>query len=152
MVFKISEKDWKIIKLLKMNGRMSDAEIARRLKISKTAVRWRRQKLQEKGILEIVAIVKFDKAKIPYAFVLLKLKPEVNKKDVLKFINTLLNEERVYEICEVAGTYDLKVGIFGSTLDEIFDVVNSLFRGNPIVQTMDILMGVKYWKAFEKPV
>lgn len=47
---KLSKKDWEIIKLLKKDARMSDAEIGRRIGLSKSAVRWRRINLQKEDI------------------------------------------------------------------------------------------------------
>ncbi len=53
----IDEIDSKIIHLLKQNGRMRNTEIAKKLKISETAIRKRLQRLFKNDIIQVVAIV-----------------------------------------------------------------------------------------------
>ncbi len=51
------ELDWKIIDSLRSNGRISNAEIARKLKIAEGTVRQRIKKLTDAGILRVVGQV-----------------------------------------------------------------------------------------------
>ena len=53
----IDDTDSRIIHLLKQNGRMPNTEIAKRLKVSDTAIRKRLRRLIDKEIIQIVAVV-----------------------------------------------------------------------------------------------
>ena len=57
----IDEIDSKIIRLLKQNGRMRNTELAKKLKISETAIRKRLQRLFDNEIIQVVAIVNHHK-------------------------------------------------------------------------------------------
>jgi len=57
----IDEVDSKIIHLLKQNGRMRNTELAKKLKISETAIRKRLQRLFNNEIIQVVAIVNHRK-------------------------------------------------------------------------------------------
>jgi len=57
----IDEIDSKIIHLLKQNGRMRNTELAKKLKISETAIRKRLQRLFDNEIIQVVAIVNHHK-------------------------------------------------------------------------------------------
>jgi len=54
---KIDNIDTKIIKLLQKNGRMSNTEIAKRVGVSETTVRYRMQRLIKEEYIEIAAII-----------------------------------------------------------------------------------------------
>jgi Lrp/AsnC family transcriptional regulator for asnA, asnC and gidA len=57
----IDEVDSKIIHLLKQNGRMRNTQLAKKLKISETAIRKRLQRLFDNEIIQVVAIVNHRK-------------------------------------------------------------------------------------------
>jgi len=54
---KLDDLDIKIYQLLRENGRMSDTKIAEKLGVSVTTIRRRRMRLQEEGILQIIALI-----------------------------------------------------------------------------------------------
>jgi Lrp/AsnC family transcriptional regulator for asnA, asnC and gidA len=57
----IDEIDSKIIHFLKQNGRMRNTQMAKRLKVSETAIRKRLQRLFDNEIIQVVAIVNHRK-------------------------------------------------------------------------------------------
>jgi len=148
---KLSKKDWEIIRLLKKNGRISDAEIARRLGMSKTAIRWRRINLQKRGCLMISAYLRFDKVGFSYAIVLIKLKADALKEDILKFKQKLMENPNVFEIYEIAGDYDILAGFFGEDVNSLHNVIEDAVRGESVINDYKILFGIKTLKGLEVP-
>ena len=148
---RLSKKDWQIIRLLKENARMSDAEIGRRIGLSKSAVRWRRINLQRKGCLFISAYVRFDKLNYSYAFILLKLKPEVSGDQIRVLKRKLMEHEHTFEVYEVWGDYDILVGVFGEDISDLRKSVTKLIRGEDCIHDYKVLFGIKTLKGLEVP-
>lgn len=146
---KLSKKDWQIIRLLKENARMSDAEIGRRVGLSKSAVRWRRINLQKRGYLFISAYLRFDKLGYNYAFVLIKLKPETPKNQIIEFKKKLMENGNTFEVYEIWGDYDILVGVFGEDVSDLRKNVMELIQGKSCIHDYRILFGVKTLKGLE---
>jgi len=148
---RLSKTDWQIIRLLKENARMSDAEIGRRIGLSKSAVRWRRINLQKKGCLFISAYLRFDKLGYSYAFVLIKLKPETPKNQIIAFKKKLMENENTFEVYEIWGGYDLLIGMFGEDVSDLRKNVEEVIQGESCIHDYRILFGVKTLKGLEVP-
>ncbi|WP_457753421.1 Lrp/AsnC family transcriptional regulator [Thermococcus sp.] len=148
---KLSEKDWQIIRLLKENGRISDAEIARRLGMSKSAVRWRRVNLIRRGYLFVSAYLRFDKVGFSYAAVLIKLKAAASRDEILSLKKKLMGCKSTFEIYEVAGDYDILVGFFGEDIKTLYHEIEKTLRGEECIQEYKILFGIKTLKGLEVP-
>jgi|GEM_PF-554894 len=146
---KLSKKDWQIIRLLKENARISDAEIGRRIGLSKSAVRWRRINLQKRGYLFISAYLRFDKLGYNYAFVLIKLKPEIQKKQMIEFEKKLMENESTFEVYEIWGDYDILVGMFGEDILDLRKKIAEVIHGEKCIHDYKILFGVKTLKGLE---
>ena len=58
-MYEIDDTDNKIVDLLMEDGRMNAAEIARRLggELSERAIRYRINRLQEDGIIQVIAVL-----------------------------------------------------------------------------------------------
>ncbi|ACS89627.1 Lrp/AsnC family transcriptional regulator, partial [Thermococcus sibiricus] len=108
---------------------MSDAEIGRRIGLSKSAVRWRRINLQKRGCLFISAYLRFDKLGYNYAFVLIKLKPEIPKEQIIQFKKKLMEHEHTFEVYEIWGDYDILVGTFGEDISDLRKSVVEIIQG-----------------------
>ncbi|WP_175060253.1 Lrp/AsnC family transcriptional regulator [Thermococcus sp. 2319x1] len=148
---RLSKKDWQIIKLLKENARMSDAEIGRRIGLSKSAVRWRRINLQKNGRLFISAYLRFDKIGYNYAFILIKLKPEASKEQVISFKKKLMEHEHTFEVYEIWGDYDLLVGVFGEDTSDLRKTVMEILQEENCIHDYKIIFGIKTLKGLEVP-
>ena len=148
---RLSKKDWQIIRLLKENARMSDAEIGRRIGLSKSAVRWRRINLQKNGCLFISAYLRFDKLGYNYAFILIKLKPEIPKEQVVEFEKKLMENENTFEVYEIWGDYDILVGMFGEDISDLRKRVAEIVQGERCIHEYKVLFGVKTLKGLEVP-
>ncbi|AAY81336.1 Lrp/AsnC family transcriptional regulator [Sulfolobus acidocaldarius] len=122
----LDEKDIKILKILNNNANTSDAKIAREIGLSKTTIRMRRLRLENKKILKVIGVVVLQNLGVPYADVLVKLK---NVKELRQtYIKSLLSNELIYEISEYVGEWDLLVRVFHSDpvqlKEEILTIIN----------------------------
>jgi len=57
----VDDIDAQIIKILNLNGRTPNTEIAKKLKLSETAIRKRIRKLLDDEVIQIVAVVNQEK-------------------------------------------------------------------------------------------
>ncbi len=143
----LTKRDWELIRLLREDGRLSDAELARELGLSKSAVRWRRMNLQREGYLKVAAFLRFEKLGYPYAYILLKLRAEVSRRDLLSFEKELLDNKYVFDLKEIMGNYNLLIGVFSEGLDELYREINNILMGRSYIQDYIILSGVKTLKS-----
>lgn len=140
----LDETDYQIYRVLNENGRISDTDLAERVGLSRTAVRRRREKLQEAGMLDILAVLILQEADLAYADVRIRLSPDPTTEEIEAFIDDLLYEELIYEIDEYMGEYDLLVRVWHASLKQLkryvieklqnHDVVES-YRTDPVIKT-----------------
>lgn len=117
----MDERDWKIVKLLNGNARMSNIEIATHLGISEGTVRHRIQKLLNDGVIRNFTVSLGSGAFT--SIILVKVDPEDSAGVLLKL------RSRFNEIYEFSGSYDFSVRIIAQNLDEInkaADVIRSI--------------------------
>ncbi len=143
----LTKRDWELIRLLREDGRLSDAELARELGLSKSAIRWRRMNLQNEGYLKVAAFLRFDKLDYPYAYILLKIKADISRKDLLLFEKELMDMENVFTLVEVLGGYTLLIGVFSEEREFLYREIDNILRGREYIQDYMILMGVKTLKS-----
>ena len=131
----IDANDVRIMKMLSSNGRMPNAEIARKLDMSEATVRQRIKKLIDSGALKITAQI--DTSVFPDVFIvvvgiILNVLPE----DLLEQITTLPN---VLFSFTVTGRYDI-VAVF---------VVNSRQMLSEIIESqIHSIQGVNRTETF----
>lgn len=143
----LTKRDWELIKLLREDGRLSDAELARELGLSKSAVRWRRMNLQNEGYLKVAAFLRFDKLSYSYAYILLKIKADISRKELLLFEKELVDMESVFTVVELLGNYTLLVGVFSEERELLHREIDSILRGRGYIQDYIVLVGVKTLKS-----
>lgn len=148
---RLTKKDWQIIRLLKENARMSDAEIGRRIGLSKSAVRWRRINLQKKGYLFISAYLRFDKLGYNYAFILIKLNPRSPKEQITLFKKKLMEYEHTFAVYEIWGDYNILAGVFGEDTPDLRKHVMELVQEETCVHDYKVVFGIKTLKGLEVP-
>ena len=104
-MIKIDEIDKKILKVLEDNGRMSYAELGRKLDLTRVSIRERIVKLREKGIIEKFTVVvnpeKVDK-KLSAFFEI-----DVDPNHLDEVATKLAEEERVYSLYLMTGASTL---------------------------------------------
>jgi len=149
----LSPLDWKIIDLLKHDGKLSDAEIARELKLTRAAVRWRRKRLEREGYLWVTAYLNCDKLNFPYAFILLRIAHNAGEKELSKFRAQLLGDQDIFEIYETIGDYDLLIGVSSKDLSSLKASITSILKeGADVINDYIVIFGNKTLKALRRPL
>jgi len=139
----LDELDHKILRLLFEDGRMSFAEIGRRLHVSENTVRFRYNRLVEKGVIRCVrALVDHTKLGLRNsAALMLKIDPA----HVEEVFENLKNFKEVTNIYQLSGDYDAIAVVIGYDLDHVREVVERIKKllGVNSVNTLVTLRIVK---------
>ena len=146
----LDENDYCIFKALNENGRMSDTELAERVELSRTAVRRRREKLVESGVLEVLAVVVLQEADLAYADIRIQLDQmaKADHRDAL--IEKLIDADLVYSVDSCMGDHDLFVRTWHASLGAIKSYIWCLLEDEPSVERYEITPVVKTWKAWDR--
>ncbi len=111
----IDEFDKKLLKLLKINSRMKNTELARRLNVTEGAIRKRIKKLVQANYIEKFTIeINEDKLSGTWAIVNIKIAGDMSPSQIRDKI--MENVKGIEEIYETAGDIDLIV-IFNTSGD-----------------------------------
>jgi Lrp/AsnC family transcriptional regulator, leucine-responsive regulatory protein len=146
----IDEIDYQIFRAMNENGRISDTELAERVGLSRTAVRRRREKLKEEGIIDVLAVIVLQRANLAYADVQVKLDQSSPSRHRFDLIESLVDDELVYSLDSCMGPYDLFVRLWHSTHDELKSHVWTLLENKDIIEDYEIVPVIKTWKAWDK--
>ncbi len=114
----MDEIDWKIIQNLRMNSRISNSELGRRLNLSEGAIRKRIKILQEKNIIKQFTIVSKNDGIEAIVFVRIDPKKSQYLKDY--FIR------RFEEIYEFSGRFDIALHFHCKSIEELNEKVDGL--------------------------
>lgn len=148
---KLDETDIRIYMLLRENGKMSDSEIARKLGISVTTVRRRRKRLQDEGILQIIALLLLKAANASYADVLVKFKQGIKIEEVNEFISDAIKNPRIYEVTlYIGGKYDVLLRFFEGNLESLNYHIEKFLRSSQVVERYEVNTAVGSPKAWYK--
>ncbi|MGC8542877.1 MAG: AsnC family protein [Vulcanisaeta sp.] len=149
---RLSLTDIKILEILNENGRISDAELAKKLGVSMSTVRLRRKQLESKGILKIVGVIVLKNLNIPYADLIL----HINSKKLDKYYNDylpfLLNNDYVYETTQYLNNFVL-IRVFHKDYQNLLVTINEiLLRGREIVKEYRVYVAGNTYKAWGKNI
>ena len=117
----IDEIDWSIIELLREDGRMSVQEMARRLNSTAATVRTRMRRLEENGMLRVVAVTDFAAAGFE---MLIAIGVEVDGRSAEVVGAELANLPEVFSINLVTGAYDLELLVAARDFEELSRFMN----------------------------
>ncbi|RLG04863.1 MAG: Lrp/AsnC family transcriptional regulator [Thaumarchaeota archaeon] len=112
--------DFKIIELLKKDGRMPFIEIGKEVGLSEGAVRRRVRMLQEKGVIKRFTI-EVDKGYGVSAATFLQFEPGAPPKKVVENISKVPGVEAVYEL---TGRFDALAILSASSISELNDRID----------------------------
>jgi len=133
--------DWKIIALLNDDGRMSSAEIARRLRnVSARTVKNRIDILTEHGIIKSRAIV--NPEKVGYC-VLADVFIEVDPGNVRRMAETLAGYPQISYIACATGDKDILISIRARNIKELYDFV---------IEVLGNIPGVRHTETYLLPL
>jgi len=125
----VDEVDRRLIRALQDDGRVSYADLAEVAGLSAPAVRQRVQRLQDTGVLQIVAVCDPLKLGLPVT-ALVGIKVDGDARAVADAIGAIA---QVVYVVLTAGGYDLFAEVVCHDLDELFAVINDRIRGLPQV-------------------
>jgi Lrp/AsnC family transcriptional regulator for asnA, asnC and gidA len=120
----IDEVDRRIVAALIANGRTSAAQIARAVgEVTERAVRYRLQRLMDRGVLRVSAIV--DPRAVGYE-VIADVFIEVAAGELRRVAERLVEHERVSYVAASIGQGDLSVQVCARDSDELAAIVTDL--------------------------
>ena len=139
----MDEVDKQILRVLEDIGRMSYAELGRRLDLTRVSIRERIVKLQKKGIIEKFTVVinpeKVDK-KLSAFF---EIDVEPNHLD--EVANELAKEERVYSLYLMTGASTLHMHSLLKNQDELEDfLINKIYSQKGITRVKSNIILKRY--------
>ena len=123
MLYKLDKIDEDIICLLQEDGRMSSAEISRRIGdvVTERIVRFRIDKLCRNGVIHISAFVNPDKVGFP---VLADVWITVENANVMEVARSLARLEQVSYVACSTGDWDISIQIYAHSNLELYTFVN----------------------------
>jgi DNA-binding Lrp family transcriptional regulator len=126
---KTDDKDDKIIQMLKKDSRMTNLAIARELRLTEGAVRWRVKRLLESGVIRRFTIEVSEGAS---NFAVLMVKARSETKKMMASISALNAHREAYEI---SGEYDGCVILEGSSVGEIDAKIDRIRKLKEVADT-----------------
>jgi Lrp/AsnC family transcriptional regulator for asnA, asnC and gidA len=140
-MYKPDHLDWQIIKLLVDDGRLSSAEISRKLpEVSPRTVTNRIDVLTREGIINIRAIV--NPNSVGYG-VLVDVFLEVEPGKVTEVAKRLDEFDQISYIALATGDTDIIVSVRAKEIDELYDFV---------IEKIGKIPGVRHTNTFPLPV
>lgn len=138
-------KDRKILLELDKNARQSNTQIAKKVGLSKDAVGYRINQLEEKGILSgYRTLIDFSKLRYTLNRILFKF-IDVNDKTLSELISFLKKEENVWLIGKVEGEWDFAFGYLSKTALDFYEFYEKLMtKFRKIIQSKLISQLIKY--------
>lgn len=132
----IDEVDLKIMALLQQDGRMRDAEVARKVGVSHDTVKRRRERLEREGYLKVVATINPSKFGLAHVFSLgVTLAPGSDVRDVARKLATI---DMVYFVALSLGpTHSIVATCRSSDMDKLNKLVEEL-RNWPEIERVDV--------------
>lgn len=145
----LDEEDYEIFRALNENGRMSDTAIAERVGLSRTAVRRRREKLVDEGVLRILAVIVLQEADLAYAEVGVTLETQASREKRTAFIERLLDEQLIYQVSERMNDHDLFFEAWHTDLGTLKRYIDDLLVDVDIIEDYEISPIIRTYKAWD---
>jgi len=118
---KLDLKDRKILYQLDVNSRQSNAEIAKKVGLSKDVVGYRIKKLEENGLIKgYYALIDFSRLGYFSVRVYLKLYDASPDKEK-EIVDFLIKNKKVFYVAVIEGSYDIDIGTLVKDIYEFED-------------------------------
>ena len=128
----VDDIDSQIIKILNLNGRTPNTEIANKLKLSETAIRKRIKKLLDDEVIQIVAVV--NQEKMGYVFRgNICIKTDIKKIDNVK--NELNKIDRIWYIALLTGAFDFDIEFSAKSQEELRMLIDRINKIEGVIKT-----------------
>jgi Lrp/AsnC family transcriptional regulator for asnA, asnC and gidA len=148
----LDETDWRLIELLRADGRAPFRALADALGVAETAVRARVRALESSGCMKVVAVA--DAAASGYEL-LLAVGVEVDERPALDVAEALAAIPEVFSVCLVVGTYDIELLIVARDHGHVSQLVTETIVQVPGVRrihaglAVDVLKNQPDWVPFD---
>jgi len=146
----MDEIDFRIVQQLQENGRKAYSEIAKRLNVSDGTVRIRTEKMIEKGLIRIRALVN------PFQFehhVCALVGVNLERREHKKKMEQISKLKGVVSVMNTTGRYDLFVELFVRSQKELMEfLVNEISKvdGIQATETFVYLDGTNKWMVLSQ--
>ena len=131
-MYQIDKIDAKIVNLLVEDGRLSSAEIARRIgNISERAVRYRIERMAHEGLFRVSAVV--NPKMFGYTIVS-DVWLEVDSDSILEVARKMTEYECVSYVACAIGETDVSVQVLGHSTEEIYRFITEVIGKTPGVR------------------
>jgi Lrp/AsnC family transcriptional regulator, regulator for asnA, asnC and gidA len=128
----VDDIDAQIIKILNLNGRTHNTEIAKKLNLSETAIRKRIKKLLDDEVIQIVAVV--NHKKMGYVFRgNICIKADIKKIDDIK--KELDKIDRLWYIAYLTGAFDFDIEFSSKSQEEIRMLIERINKIDGVLKT-----------------
>lgn len=144
----LDELDKKIITLLRENGRMPVQEIASRNDTTPATIRSRMSKMEDSGLLRVVAVTDFTAAGYE---LLLAIGIAVDSRPARDVANDLVKLEDVFSVTLTTGEYDIEILVAARNYNDLSAFVQEKIAIIPGIaklssgMTMDVLKYQSEW-------
>ena len=133
----LDERDYKLLELLRRDGRASYARLARELGVTESAVRKRIARLKRLGVIRRFTL-EYQAPGEVMAVILVKVQPPVQTPEISRRIMENTMVDRVYE---VTGEYDIVVMARARSTDDLNNIIEYIrgIQGVTSTYTMIVL-------------
>jgi Lrp/AsnC family transcriptional regulator for asnA, asnC and gidA len=148
----LDDTDWRLIELLRADGRAPFRELAEQAGITEAAVRARVRALEGSGCMKVVAVADASASGFD---LLLAVGVEVDGRPALEVAERLANFSEVFSVCLVVGTYDIELLIVARDHAHVAELVTRTLVAVPGVRrihaglAVDVLKNQPDWVPFD---
>ena len=141
----LDDVDWKIIRELKRDSRLSARELAKLTKISSATINRRVRRLEDSGVIEgyTLSLNQEKLGKETLAYLLIRTKPGA---DYTVMMDDIVKHEEVEDIGAIAGDFDIILKVRTSNMKELDRFIFEYLRKFPDVTQTQTLMVFRGWK------
>ena len=149
----LDETDWRLVELLRADGRMAFRALADALGIPETAARARVRALEASGCMKVVAVA--DAAASGFDL-LLAVGVEVDGRPAVEVAEALAAIPEVFSVSIVVGTYDIELLIVARDHEHVAELVTATLVRVPGVRriqaglAVDVLKNQPDWVPFDE--
>jgi len=143
---RLDDRDLKILAILQREGRITKAELAKRVNLSATPCWARLQRLEEAGVIESYGARIAFKHLAPCTYVFVTLELESHKaEDFARFEAIIADIPEIFECFAVGGGIDYVIKVMAHDVESYQALVDTILSSNAGVK--------RYWTYFvTKPV
>ena len=130
----INKKDEQLIALLQKDARISVAEIARRIKLSRTAAKARLDKLERSGVISGYSVRLSNQYLQGRVQAMVMIKSPPLKRERLE--KALMKMDNLRSLYSISGVFDLVAVISAQTISELDEYIDKIGQLKGVEDTM----------------